>query len=107
MSRELKELQAKLDTGINTIKKMASDLDTEDLGRLSGLLQRIIECAAEAAKMIDDLEVVQREVEAKKAVTYLIDSGFIFQTVEIDGMRFNITDKDEMYYYPLDDSMRQ
>ncbi len=107
MSQELKELKANLDAGVNRIKAMAGDLDTEDLSKLNGQLQRIIEYTAEVAKLIDDLEVVQREVDAKKAITYLIDAGFIFHTVEIDGMRFNITDKDEMYFFPMDDSLRQ
>lgn len=104
MSGKLEDLSAGVDKGIRQIKTMANGLEPGDLARVSGQLQRIIECAAEVAKLVDDLEVVQKEVEIQKAVNWLIESGYSFQTIEIDGMRFNITcDEDEMYCYPLDD----
>ena len=107
MSRSIEDLSAGVEKGIRQIKSMAASLGKDDLDRISGQLQRIIEYAAEVAKLVDDLEVVQKEVAAQKAVTHLIESGFAFQTIEIDGMRFNVTDRDGTYYYPLEDDIRR
>jgi len=107
MSRKLEDLTAGVEKGIRQIKSMTDGLETSDLSRISGQLQRIIECAAEVAKLVDDLEVVQREVEIQKAVNWLIEAGYTFQTIEIDGMRFNITGDDELQFYSLDDDIRR
>ena len=107
MSRSIEDLAAGVEKGIEQIKSMALGLEKSDLYRISGQLQRIIEYAAEVAKLVDDLEIVQKEVAAQNAVTHLIEAGFAFQTIEIDGMRFNVTDRDEMCYYPLEDDIRR
>ncbi len=107
MSRELKGLKAELESGVKRIKMMANSLESGDLSRLSSQLQRIIEFTAEVAKLIDDCEILQREFEAKKAVSFLVEAGFSFQSIEIDGMRFDITDDNEMFIYNADDDIRR
>ncbi len=106
MARELEKLMADVEEGVKQIKSMSASLDSGDLGSLSTLLQRIIEFSAELAKMIDDCEILQKEFQIKKAVSLLIDSGYEFQSIEIDGVRYDI-DKDEVLIYQPEDDIRR
>ena len=70
VNHELQELMAELDAGIKRIKIMGENLEDDDLGKLGNQLQRVIEFTAEVAKLIDDCEIVQREVDAKQAIQH-------------------------------------
>ncbi len=92
MEQELRDLMADLENGVDRIKDMTHHLESKDLISLSRQLQSIIVYSAELSKIIDDCEILQRKTEAKKAVIQLVEAGFPFNNIEIDGFRFDIRD---------------
>ena len=94
---------AKLEAGIQKIREMASELECGDLMKLSSQLQRIIEFSAEVSKLIDDCESIQKENETRRAVSKLIEAGFVFQSIEIDGIRYYVDNEKEIILYSQDE----
>lgn len=99
MSQEFEKLEA----GIKEIRNMANELECGDLMKLSSQLQRLIEFSAEVSKLIDDCESIQKENETRKAVSNLIEAGFVFQSIEIDGVRYYIDNEKEIILYSHDE----
>ncbi len=99
MGQEFERLEA----SVNKIKEMSGELDSGDLLKLSTQLQRLIEFSAEVSQLIDDCEDIQRELDTRKAVSKLIDGGFVFQSIEIDGVRYYISDEKEIILYSHDE----
>lgn len=93
----------KLEAGISKVKEMSDEMGTDDLLKLSTQLQRLIEFSAEVSQMIDACEDIQREMEARRAVSKLIEGGFDFQSIEIDGVRYYISDEKEIILYSHDE----
>lgn len=98
MEQELQDLMEELEKGVGRIKDMTNHLESSDLISLSRQLQSIIVYSAELSKIIDDCEILQRKTEAKKAVIQLVEAGFPFSNVEIDGFRFDINDDKEVFF---------
>ncbi|MDD2388821.1 MAG: hypothetical protein PHP23_03705 [Desulfobacterales bacterium] len=94
----LEELLQSVDCRLNKIKESTSRLTTENIPQLHHELEKV----ADDIKQLKEVAAVciqkQNVQNARLAAAALLSQGFSFDRIEIDGMKFIITDQQKIRF---------